>query len=69
MTSSVLQFFSHKGDMRGFPPVLSIVAPAEAGAYLAYRFRLRDVMGPSLRWGDVTGRPSILHNRFARQAR
>jgi len=28
------------------------VAPAEAGAYLVLRFRRRDVMDPSLRWGD-----------------
>lgn len=28
------------------------VAPADAGAYPAYRFRLTGVMGPSLRWGD-----------------
>jgi hypothetical protein len=55
--------------MRGFSPVLSIVAPAEAGAYFAYRSQLRDVMGPSLRWGDVTDRPSILHNQFGPQAR
>jgi hypothetical protein len=30
----------------------NFVAPAKAGAYLACRFRLKDVMGPSLRWGD-----------------
>ena len=28
------------------------VAPAKAGAYRALRFRLTDVMGPSLRWDD-----------------
>lgn len=31
----------------------TIVAPAQAGAYLAFRFTLPDVMDPSLRWGDV----------------
>jgi hypothetical protein len=30
----------------------NLVAPAKAGAYLAYCARLTDVMGPSLRWGD-----------------
>ena len=28
------------------------VAPAQAGAYRAFRVRLTDVMGPSLRWDD-----------------
>ena len=31
---------------------ISTVAPAQAGAYVAYRARLTDVMGPSLRWDD-----------------
>jgi hypothetical protein len=29
-----------------------IVAPAQAGAYRAFRVRPTDVMGPSLRWDD-----------------
>ena len=32
--------------------IQNVVAPAKAGAYLACRFKLRDAMGPSLRWGD-----------------
>ena len=28
------------------------VAPAQAGAYLVFRVRRIDMMGPSLRWGD-----------------
>ena len=30
----------------------AIVAPAQAGAYRAFRVRPTDVMGPSLRWDD-----------------
>ena len=32
--------------------IKNTVAPAKAGAYVVYRFRLTDAMGPSLRWGD-----------------
>ena len=35
-----------------YDSLLKLVAPAKAGAYLACRFKRRDVMGPSLRWGD-----------------
>jgi hypothetical protein len=31
---------------------VNLVAPAQAGAYLAYCAQRTDVMGPSLRWGD-----------------
>lgn len=40
-------------EPRAEPASTPRVPPAEAGAYLAFRSRLRDVMGPSLRWDDV----------------
>jgi hypothetical protein len=39
-------------DCADSPLIHIVVAPAQAGAYLADRFRLKDAMGPSLRWGD-----------------